>query len=50
MIDFNELIQRLKNHALLLEAQDRRRFIRVVGIDATPPKSFRDKPKTSIIL
>ncbi|EUB74825.1 hypothetical protein PMI27_001001 [Pseudomonas sp. GM41(2012)] len=39
---FSELIKLLQTRALELEGQDRRRFIRVIGIDATPPRSFRD--------
>jgi hypothetical protein len=42
LIDFQALIELLQARALELEGQDRRRFIRVIGIDATPPKSFRD--------
>jgi len=42
LIPFSEVLELLQAHARKLEGQDRRRFIRVIGIDATPPKSFRD--------
>lgn len=41
-LNFQALIKLLQARALELEALDRRHIIRVIGIDATPPKSFRD--------
>ncbi|VVN66844.1 hypothetical protein PS726_00148 [Pseudomonas fluorescens] len=41
-IKFSRLLELLQAKAIELERQNRRHFIRVIGIDATPPKSFRD--------
>jgi hypothetical protein len=47
-VDFKGLLTMLSNRALELEAKDRRRFLRVIGIDATQPENFRRvKKRTS---
>jgi hypothetical protein len=40
-ISFPQLIERLKSRALHLEEEDSDRFLRIIGIDATEPPSFR---------
>lgn len=40
-IGFSGLIQRLTEHAVRLESNVVGRFLRIVGIDATPPSDFR---------
>jgi hypothetical protein len=40
-IGFDELLGLLVNKAQELEAQDRSRYLRVIGIDATTPEDFR---------
>lgn len=42
-VDFEGLLAILRKKALELEGNDRSRFLRVIGIDAAPPKSFRDR-------
>lgn len=44
-VDFNGLITILSEKALELEAKDRRRYLRVIGIDATEPENFRTAAK-----
>jgi hypothetical protein len=46
-IDFEQLLAALREKALELEAKDRRQYLRIVGIDATPPDSFRNAKKTA---
>lgn len=43
---FNDLLTILSERALRLESEDRRRFIRVIGIDATKPENFRNATNT----
>jgi hypothetical protein len=40
-VDFKGLLAMLSEKALRLESRDRRRYLRVIGIDATKPKDFR---------
>lgn len=44
-VDFNGLLAMLREQALQLEAKDRTRYLRVIGIDATKPKNFRTESK-----
>ena len=43
--DFETVLAMLRNKALALEASDRRRYLRVIGIDATKPRDFRAAAK-----
>jgi ribulose bisphosphate carboxylase small subunit len=45
-VGFDGLLAILRSKALQLEARDRRRYLRIVGIDATPPVNFRHVAKT----
>lgn len=47
MVNFQGLLEALQKRALELESRDRNRYIRVIGIDATAPKRFREVRKTS---
>jgi hypothetical protein len=47
MLDFKALLALLGEKALRLESQDRRRYLRVIGIDATKPPNFRTVAKKS---
>ena len=40
-LDFKALLALLREKALRLESKDRRRYLRVIGIDATKPVNFR---------
>jgi hypothetical protein len=40
-LDFKALVALLSEKALRLESKDRRRYLRVIGIDATKPANFR---------
>jgi hypothetical protein len=42
-VDFEGLLTILRDKALELEAKNRARYLRVIGIDATPPANFRDE-------
>jgi hypothetical protein len=44
-LDFKALIALLSKNALSLESKDRRRYLRVIGIDATKPQDFRSVAK-----
>jgi hypothetical protein len=44
-VDFNGLLAILRSKALELEAKNRTRYLRVIGIDATPPVNFRNAKK-----
>ena len=44
-LDFEAVLAMLRKKALALEASDRRRYLRVIGIDATKPKDFRAAAK-----
>jgi hypothetical protein len=44
-VDFKGLLAILSEKALQLEARDRRRYLRVIGIDATKPENFRAAAK-----
>lgn len=46
-LDFDGLIALLKQKALELQATDPTLFLRIVGIDATPPNDFRKKLVTA---
>jgi hypothetical protein len=46
-IDFDQLISMLRGRALALEAKRRELFLRVIGINATAPKSFRRQKEQS---
>lgn len=46
-VDFKGLLAILSEKALRLESRDRRRYLRVIGIDATKPKNFRAPAKKS---
>ena len=46
-VDFKGLLAALSEKALRLESRDRRRYLRVIGIDATKPKNFRAAAKKS---
>jgi hypothetical protein len=46
-VDFKGLLATLSEKALRLESRDRRRYLRVIGIDATKPKNFRAAAKKS---
>jgi hypothetical protein len=46
-IDFNALLELLREMALRLESKDPRRYLRVIGIDATKPVNFRVVAKNS---
>lgn len=47
-VDFEGLLSILRKRALELESDDRSRFLRVIGIDATAPGSFRDQKAGSM--
>lgn len=40
-LDFEAVLAMLRNKALALESKNRQRYLRVIGIDATKPESFR---------
>lgn len=44
-VDFKGLLALLSEKALRLEARDRSRYLRVIGIDATKPENFRTPTK-----
>jgi hypothetical protein len=44
-LDFKALLALLSERALRLESKDRRRYLRVIGIDATKPPNFRSAVK-----
>ena len=44
-LDFKALLAQLNEQALRLESKDRRRYLRVIGIDATRPPNFRAAAK-----
>jgi hypothetical protein len=44
-VDFQELLDILRDKALALESRDRNRYLRVIGINATPPGNFRTSGK-----
>lgn len=44
-VDFKGLLAMLSEKALRLEARDRNRYLRVIGIDATKPENFRTPSK-----
>lgn len=44
-VEFDGLLTILRDKALALEAKNRTRYLRVIGIDATPPVNFRDAKK-----
>ncbi len=46
-LDFKALVALLSEKALRLESKDRRRYLRVIGIDATKPANFRVLAKKS---
>ena len=46
-LDFKALLALLREKALRLESKDRRRYLRVIGIDATKPANFRVVAKKS---
>ena len=46
-VDFKGLLATLSEKALRLESRNRRRYLRVIGIDATKPKNFRAAAKKS---
>lgn len=46
-LGFKALLALLSDKALRLESKDRRHYLRVIGIDATKPTSFRDVAKKS---
>jgi hypothetical protein len=49
-LDFKALLALLSEKALRLESNDRRRYLRVMGIDATKPENFRTLNKGSATL
>lgn len=46
-LDFKALVALLSERALRLESKDRKRYLRVIGIDATKPANFRSLAKKS---
>jgi hypothetical protein len=46
-VSFQQVLAILSAKAQELEAQDRKRYLRVIGIDATPPEDFRATTKKS---
>ena len=46
-LNFQQVLAILSAKAQMLEAQDRTRYLRVIGIDATPPEDFRAAIKKS---
>ncbi|GAB2458261.1 hypothetical protein GCM10027082_05890 [Comamonas humi] len=44
-LNFQQVLAILSAKALELEAKDRSRFLRVIGIDATTPEDFRAAAK-----
>lgn len=47
-LDFKALLAMLRDKALALESKDRRRYLRVIGIDATKPANFRLEATTTV--